>query len=438
MRLSSGTMNEPLAHAALRALDVGGHLAYAVVEAEAIAHASTGFAALFGLAGTGEALGPWQGRVVEEDRERVGHALAAAQGAARPTSFRGLRAEGSQFEAALLATAFDGPHGRAVVMLVTDESERLRAETQLTYLAFLDPLTGLPNRARFLDRLRQGLIDARASGRGLAVLLGDLDGFKGVNDAGGHEAGDAVLQAVAQRLRRGLRGSDTLARLGGDEFALLLPGVARNEDAALVAGRLVQSLASPIENGAARWRVGISVGIAMHPRDGADMDTLVARADAAMYAAKREGKSRYAFADGEAGASQGIRFVEWSDHFAVGIPIIDEQHEGIVERVNRLGNDMKAGHGVDRLAQTLGELVACTRQHFATEEALMDRAGLDEEAIRHRQVHQRLLDDVQSLSINLDGRSMVLTMRYLQEWLLRHVEYMDRPLAVALKERGVG
>ena len=317
-------------------------------------------------------------------------------------------------------------------------SERRRAETQLSYLAFLDALTGLPNRARYFDRLRQTLVEARRDGRSFAVLVADLDGFKQVNDTWGHETGDALLQSVAQRMSAVVRESDTVARVGGDEFAIVLTRLAKPEDAALVAGRMVRAIAVPVEIGGKECKVGISIGIALHPEHGGDMDTLFARADAAMYASKHAGKNRYTFAETGAagGAPVHLAFVEWSDAHTVGIAIIDQQHQRLVGLINRLGDDLKAGRDLERLIATLGELMSFSRLHFATEEQLMDEhGGGGAHAEHHRQEHRKLIDDLQSLSINLDEKSMMLTMRYLQEWLFRHIESTDKPFAHALQRK---
>lgn len=165
--------------------------------------------------------------------------------------------------------------------------------------AFHDPLTALPNRMLFNDRLEHGLSQAKRHGRTLAVMFIDLDGFKTINDTHGHPAGDSVLQTVAGRLVAMTRVDDTVSRHGGDEFLYLLLELNTPADAAAVAKKIVVELGRPCEvnaNGAPlSLSVGCSIGIAMFPGDGATPDELVKSADRAMYRAKRE-RTGHAFA----------------------------------------------------------------------------------------------------------------------------------------------
>ncbi len=165
--------------------------------------------------------------------------------------------------------------------------ERHMADQRVAYLAYHDSLTDLPNRALFLDRLQQAMLRSHRDERGLAVLLIDLDGFKEINDALGHHAGDLVLQEVATRLRSALRASDTVARLGGDEFAVLLPATDVNR-AELAARKVLHDLQHPFVAGGRPLLVSASIGIAAVPWHAATGDELLERSDAAMYLAKRD------------------------------------------------------------------------------------------------------------------------------------------------------
>jgi diguanylate cyclase (GGDEF)-like protein len=162
-----------------------------------------------------------------------------------------------------------------------------------------DPLTGLPNRALFDDRLAHGLAQAQRQGWPLAVLFGDLDGFKAINDTHGHAAGDLVLQTVAARLVANARQEDTVSRYGGDEFVLVLAGSLNEQGLEALGRKLLAAVRSPIAlaetDPPARLEVGISLGIAIFPQDGKTPGELVASADAAMFVAKRA-KSGLAFA----------------------------------------------------------------------------------------------------------------------------------------------
>ena len=182
--------------------------------------------------------------------------------------------------------------GKAVLMrgVVVDITDKLQAEELLRQQATHDSLTGLPNRALLADHLEQALKEARRTGDRVALLLLDLDDFKEVNDALGHHAGDRLLVAFAERLRRELRECDTIARLGGDEFALLLTTNADIEGAAAVAERVLEVIDEPFDVEGLALQARSSIGIAVFPDHAEDAESLSARADVAMYLAKGAGK----------------------------------------------------------------------------------------------------------------------------------------------------
>jgi diguanylate cyclase (GGDEF)-like protein len=173
-----------------------------------------------------------------------------------------------------------------------DITDRKRAELRLAHLALHDALTGLPNRTLFLDRLQHALDRAGRTGRQVAVLFVDLDRFKGVNDALGHEAGDSLLQQVAQRLQSCVRSSDTLARLAGDEFTVLLEDVAGVHEAQAVAERIQAALQEPFLVAGQQLAVTASVGVALSGPETRQAEELLRRSDAAMYRAKSWGRNR--------------------------------------------------------------------------------------------------------------------------------------------------
>jgi diguanylate cyclase (GGDEF)-like protein len=178
-----------------------------------------------------------------------------------------------------------------------DITERKRAEQLISYQAFHDALTDLPNRTLFKDRLNLALIQAKRSKNELAVMFVDLDRFKLVNDTLGHVKGDELLQMVASRLKERLREGDTLARLGGDEFTLILPDLRDKKDAAMIADQIVHSLSQPFYLDGTEVHVSASVGIAVCPDDGESVDELIRHADIAMYKVKGSGKNGHRFYD---------------------------------------------------------------------------------------------------------------------------------------------
>lgn len=178
--------------------------------------------------------------------------------------------------------------GRRVLDL---QSELMSAREALRNEATRDPLTGLPNRLLFADRLAQNIAEAHRANERLAVMFFDLDRFKIVNDTLGHSAGDMLLQQVAGRLMEVLRDVDTLARMGGDEFTMIVNGVQGVDAAEAVAQRALRTCSTPFVIEGQELFVTASVGISMFPSDGADVETLVRNADAAMYQAKENGRN---------------------------------------------------------------------------------------------------------------------------------------------------
>lgn len=171
------------------------------------------------------------------------------------------------------------------------DAERKRYERQLEYGANYDALTGLANRNLLSDRLRQAIANANRNGKLVGILLHDLDNFKVINDSLGHDAGDALLKVVAQRMRAVVRETDTVARLGGDEFVIVLPELDNANEAMVVANKLLGELAKPFTVEHQEVYVSASIGVSLYPRDGAQEQTLMKNVDLAMYRAKREGRN---------------------------------------------------------------------------------------------------------------------------------------------------
>jgi diguanylate cyclase (GGDEF)-like protein/PAS domain S-box-containing protein len=208
-----------------------------------------------------------------------------------------IRKNGSEFPVHLTSIPVRNTEGRYLgfVTACEDITERKAAERKIQQLAYYDLLTNLPNRRMFQDRLRQSLARAEREGLQTAVLFLDLDRFKDVNDAFGHEFGDRLLQAVARRLQKWLRKADTVARLGGDEFVILLTEIDDQKKVAYTAERILESFSRPFDLRGRQIYSSTSIGIAMYPADGENVDELVKNADAAMYHAKSKGKQTYCF-----------------------------------------------------------------------------------------------------------------------------------------------
>lgn len=253
----------------------------------------------------------------QDDRDLVhadiAQALAAGDGdatASGPCEWRIRDAHGvERWVEAICTNLIDDPVVGGLVINGRDVSERKQLEAELTHRAYHDPLTGLVNRTRFRAKVIEAINRTCAAPRavdgrnGLAILYIDLDGFKAVNDVFGHDAGDIVLAAFADRLRDATRGSDTAARLGGDEFAILLERLRDEEEVTMVARRVLQLVRTPVTIDRREVTVGASVGIvcaALGDVDGQtatllDPDVLLRNADLAMYAAKARGRGNYEF-----------------------------------------------------------------------------------------------------------------------------------------------
>src|SRR5213082_572050 len=201
----------------------------------------------------------------------------------------GKRKNGSLFPLESVVSSMQVGSRHLFIATLRDISERKAQTDALEYQALHDSLTGLPNRTLFGDRLRQALLGARRNQTMFGVLLLDLDRFKDINDALGHDRGDTLLQEVATRLKGVLRATDTIARLGGDEFAVVSTDAKHPDNGVATARKILASLEGPFTIADQMVETGASIGVAMYPIHGDDPGTLLRRADVAMYAAKRSG-----------------------------------------------------------------------------------------------------------------------------------------------------
>nr|WP_229499417.1 EAL domain-containing protein [Pseudoduganella ginsengisoli] len=218
-----------------------------------------------------------------------------ASGDAHEYEALGYRSDSSDFPLAISVSEVELPDEHLFVAILHDLTEQRRAQEHIHRLAHNDPLTGLDNRLSLNLRLDQLLARARRMQGTAAVMFIDLDHFKKINDTHGHQTGDLLLVAVANRLRDMLREVDTIARLGGDEFIIVTDCDSTPETAAIVAVRIVEALAAPFMLAGKTVHTGTSVGVAMYPADGEDSATLLRHADTAMYAAKSQGRGNFQF-----------------------------------------------------------------------------------------------------------------------------------------------
>ncbi len=299
---------------------------------------------------------------------------------------------------------------------------------RLQQMAHHDNLTKLPNRSLLIDQLSQALARAKRNKHLVAVLFLDLDEFKPINDHYGHHSGDEVLKAVAQRLLSSVRETDIVARLGGDEFVCVLSEIQDCESAAIVAQKIIQSIAIPIPLvGDRQCLLGISIGISIFPGDSCNIDRLLAYADHAMYESKRKGKNCYSFFEKEAENNPSNNFfLEFSDEDLFGIEQIDRQHIHLVHLINHINLAIVNIESPQTILGLFDQLLDETILHFKTEEALFKQYNYPGYQA-HKEDHQYLLARLPELKAQFfhqDAEQLVL--QEIKAWLLNHIKHADK------------
>lgn len=214
-----------------------------------------------------------------------------------PIEMPALHRDGTELSIEFTITPLISGRQTLFMTIARDITEKKQARDRIRYLALHDKLTGLPNRNLFFDRLSHAIRRANRYKHVVALLYIDLDGFKPINDTLGHKAGDFVLKEVARRFKKCIRESDTAARIGGDEFVIILQDLEKKQNAGIVAQKIIDSVTQTISISESCCHVGASIGISAYPCDGLNADTLMQKADAAMYQVKKNGKNNYSFFD---------------------------------------------------------------------------------------------------------------------------------------------
>jgi diguanylate cyclase (GGDEF)-like protein/PAS domain S-box-containing protein len=230
-------------------------------------------------------------------------------GEVRDARLRLRRADGGEIAVALNEVIDPelGREGCESLAVLYDLTRQLAAEEAVEKLAYIDSLTGLPNRTLLNDRLLQAIAKARRDNRQVGVFFFDLDRFKTINDTQGHAVGDLVLRSVAQRLKKFIREGDTFARLGGDEFVIVQADPNQDPNFAILARRILETLGEPFRHGDRAFYTTASIGVAVYPLDGDDGQALLKSADTAMYVAKSRGRNNFQFFSGDMNAQAQAR-----------------------------------------------------------------------------------------------------------------------------------
>lgn len=322
---------------------------------------------------------------------------------------------------------------------VEQANKKLKAlYQQMRTQAMFDALTGLPSRPMFFDRLSKELSTARRNDKSVGLLFLDLDGFKRVNDEFGHDAGDTVLKTVSKRWLAAVREIDTVARLGGDEFAIIVGNLESSDSAALIAQKLIDVLGTDIELPDGRFgHVGTSIGIAIYPNNGTEIDSLLAAADAAMYVSKSRGKNTFTFSDEHPDRQDDNgAWVPFNSSHLIGIEEIDQQHRQLVSMVNQINQAIIAKTAQKSIERLFKELIAFTIFHFETEHRLMVRYAYPGLAV-HDHDHEQLVDEVTRIASELPQGNDLLVLQTIKDWLIGHIQNADKPLGAFLVKRGL-
>ena len=306
------------------------------------------------------------------------------------------------------------------------------------HLELRDPLTGLPNRDLFIDRMSRELARERRYERGFALMMINLEKFGSVDAENGLAVGDSLLRDVAKLLQSNVRDIDTVARVGGDEFAILLNGISNKKEAELVARKIINSMSEPIrlENGI-HLKVGARVGIALSPQDGNQTEQLMLCADQALSAIKNSRIDSIGYSVSSRNP-ESVLTTDSPGDMRLGISIIDAQHTSMANFIQGILDSLAHGDKSIKLEKRVELLIELCQIHFQTEEDLMrqhDLPGLEE----HHAEHQRRLMSLRTIfrKLNFSEQNLENVAQEINEWLLGHIRGQDTELSTELKNKGV-
>ena len=363
------------------------------------------------------------------------------------------RKNGDIYPEELTITAVKAGGGQVTHYVATlrDITKRKQLEEEVQQLAYYDPLTRLPNRRLFNDRLSQTLARAKRAQSRMALMFIDLDKFKPINDQHGHEAGDWVLEAVARRIESCLRVSDTVARVGGDEFLVLLPDIQTGGDSLAVAEKIRVELERPfVTPSQLSLRASSSIGIAIYPDHANTEEDLLRLGDRAMYQAKSSGGNSVELcalsaepqdSDDISSAGQSIVRLTWKAAFACGQEAIDREHRELFRLSNiLLGKVATRTEEPVQFEEAFDALLAHVVKHFAHEEEILQEYAY-ERLQEHAQIHQTLVAQALKLRHPINQETGVsvgeLVGFLVSEVVARHMLNEDRKFAQLFSEEGV-
>ena len=329
-------------------------------------------------------------------------------------------------------------HSGELVTIYDDVTKEKQVEEKMFHLAHHDQLTGLPNRSLFFDRLANEIAKARRTGKYVALLFLDLDGFKPVNDEYGHAAGDVVLKTVAGRLQACVREIDTVVRMGGDEFTVILGEIDASSEVAAVAEKLIKSLSPEmlLPDGH-KCRVGTSIGVALYPINATEMDTLLVQADAAMYESKMRGKNTFTFSSKKSVVNEGTgKWLVFNAAQSIGVETIDEVHRELIRKINHLNDAINKRYGQAETHGLVKVLTNFAMSHFGTEHRYMTEYEYPDKS-RHELEHEQLTNELASLAANFGQGKEILGLHKFKDMQVNHMLNADKKLGEYLVAKGV-
>jgi diguanylate cyclase (GGDEF)-like protein/hemerythrin-like metal-binding protein len=299
-----------------------------------------------------------------------------------------------------------------------------------------EQLPGMPDNTMFIGFFEESLIRAKKVKRNLGLLLLDLDGYGTINDRFGHEAADVLLSTIAERLRYSVRETDMAAHFGEDAFAVALVDPKNIAAIAMTAERIRKNLNAPllIKEGV-ECSIGVSIGIAVYPENGTELDRLLTVADSAMFESKTSGKNTSTIYKGLTHERADIMpWIALGDYHRVGIPEIDDQHNQLANLINELHEAIRdtEKNNQQHVSAMYDELIAFTELHFNTEVRLMSEAGYPQ-ADAHKRAHNFLLSELRYLKMRIIEGNELQAFKLLSDWFIAHIEKDDKPLGDFLR-----
>lgn len=437
-------MTEPLTANADILLQAGaadlalrGRCAVAVVQDGRVIASNAAFTQVFQMDAVGR---PFAELAVPAARTALSRALSG-ENAEVAFAFAAVRADGSIFEVEAAGIHSVLACGLATVLNLADVSSRSPVQRPISHGGLLDTVTGLPNRTLLLERLRDTMATPLYGMHDCALLVCGVQGMPAVREGFRRAGVDIVVATLASRLTASVRSIDTVARIGAEEFAVLLAASPPTADVDAVAQRILDRVAEPILIEQSIVHLGMGIGIAHFSRESqADSAaSLFTRAEIAMHTCRASGQNRTLLCEQDQPLDRvPVRaFIDRDDMTLVGIEIIDKQHQALADLINALQRDLQAGRTRDRIIASLAALVQFAKLHFDTEEQLMALHAPMPAPASHADEHHRLMEDIRIMTVEVQPDRLVHTMNYLREWLLRHINTLDKPLGVALRHAGV-